>query len=34
MVLQHCIAEKPAGGEGFATDASIIKADESPARHA
>lgn len=27
MVLQRCMAEGLVGGEGFATDASIVKAD-------
>jgi transposase len=33
QVLQRCIAEGLVGGEGFATDASIVKADASRQRH-
>jgi hypothetical protein len=31
-VLQHCMVEKLVGGEGFATDASVIKADANRQR--
>src|SRR3546814_932464 len=31
-VLQRCLAEKLVGGEGFATDASVIKADANRQR--
>jgi transposase len=33
QVLQRCIAEGLVGGEGFATDASVVKADASRQRH-
>ena len=32
-VLQRCMAEGLVGGEGFATDASVVKADASRQRH-
>jgi transposase len=32
-VLQRCMAEGLVGGEGFATDASVVKADASRKRH-
>jgi transposase len=32
-VLQRCMAEDLVGGEGFATDASVVKADASRQRH-
>ncbi len=32
-VLQRCMAEGLVGGEGFATDASLVKADASRQRH-
>jgi len=33
QVLQRCIDEGLVGGEGFATDASVVKADASRQRH-
>ena len=33
QVLQRCIVEGLVGGEGFATDASVVKADASRQRH-
>ena len=33
LVLQHCMTEGLVGGEGFATDASIVKADASRQHH-
>jgi transposase len=33
LVLQRCMAEGLVGGEGFATDASIVKADASRQHH-
>jgi hypothetical protein len=33
QVLKRCIDEKLIGGEGFAVDASVVKADASRQRH-
>lgn len=33
LVLERCIAEGLVGGEGFAVDASVVKADASRQRH-